>query len=36
MDFLKITEIGRMRNEYDQMLVTLNIMLEYRKTLDND
>lgn len=32
----KITEIDRMRNEYDQMLVTLNIMLEYRKTLDND
>jgi DNA-binding transcriptional MerR regulator len=32
----KITEIERMRNEYDQMLVTLNIMLEYRKTLNND
>ncbi|MFF2876194.1 MerR family transcriptional regulator [Gottfriedia sp. NPDC057991] len=32
----KLTEIERMRNEYDQMLVTLNIMLEYRKTLDND
>ncbi|MFD4706336.1 MerR family transcriptional regulator [Gottfriedia sp. NPDC058432] len=32
----KIIEIERMRNEYDQMLVTLNIMLEYRKTLDND
>ncbi|MEH7350788.1 MerR family transcriptional regulator [Gottfriedia acidiceleris] len=32
----KIAEIERMRNEYDQMLVTLNIMLEYRKTLNND
>ncbi|PEL14232.1 MerR family transcriptional regulator [Bacillus sp. AFS017336] len=30
----KIAEIERMRNEYDQMLVTLNIMLEYRKSLD--
>ncbi|MFB7138506.1 MerR family transcriptional regulator [Gottfriedia sp. NPDC056225] len=31
----KIAEVEQMRNEYDQMLVTLNIMLEYRKSLDN-
>lgn len=30
----KINEIERKKDEYDQMLVTLNFMLEYRKTLD--
>ncbi|MBV7274378.1 MerR family transcriptional regulator [Clostridium sp. PL3] len=32
----KITEIERKRNEYDQMLDTLNWMLEYRRSLNNE
>lgn len=32
----KITEIERKKNEYDQILDTLNWMLEYRKSLNNE
>jgi Predicted transcriptional regulators len=32
----KINEIERKKEEYDQMLVTLNFMLEYRRTLQKD
>ncbi|WP_462411389.1 MerR family transcriptional regulator [Neobacillus sp. Marseille-QA0830] len=32
----KISEIERKREEYDQMLDTLNFMLEYRMTLEKD
>lgn len=33
---LKIEEIERKKEEYDQMLATLNVMLEYRLALQND
>ena len=32
----KISEIERKKDEYDQMLVTLNRMLEYKMTLKNE
>jgi DNA-binding transcriptional MerR regulator len=32
----KITEIERKKNEYNQILDTLNWMLEYRRSLDNE
>ncbi|WP_135549312.1 MerR family transcriptional regulator [Paenibacillus cymbidii] len=32
----KMSEIERKKEEYDQMLQTLNMMLEYRKALTND
>lgn len=32
----KINEIEHKKDEFDQMLVTLNMMLEYRIALDND
>lgn len=32
----KIEEIERKKDEYDQMLATLNFMLEYRTILQND
>jgi MerR family copper efflux transcriptional regulator len=32
----KMDEIERKKEEYDQMLATLNLMLEYRKALESD
>ena len=34
--FQKISEVERKKYEYDQMLVTLNRMLEYRRALKNE
>ena len=34
--FQKISEIQRKKDDYDQMLVTLNCMLEYRMALNNE